>query len=99
MTQKKPKHADQVTLTVPQGAETQVTVGEPILPHGIAWTVRCKIEDAAAVSVWLVQLARDMEGSWRLGRDQQPRADAAGPAAVAWVEDEYYEGRRRLGFK
>ncbi len=90
------------TLVVPAGAETQVAVGEPILPHGMSWTVRCRIEDVPAVTQHLLLLAQECEGSWRLRREQMPMADGVPSGALDVPEDEWdatqRRSRRRVGF-
>lgn len=92
---KKRRAARAPTLTVPAGAETNVAIGEPILPHGMSWTVRCRIEDVPAVTQHLLLLAQECEASWRLRREQMPMADGVPSGVLEVPEDEWDPNQRR----
>lgn len=90
-------HAAAADLRVDGGADTTVYVGEPILPHGVSLQVRCKLTETAAMTVWLVTLAREIDGKLTLRPEEMPQADHVPAGALDVPEDEYDESQRRHG--
>jgi hypothetical protein len=88
---------DAAELRVDGGADTTVYVGEPILPHGISIQVRCKLTEAAAMTVFLVTMAREIDKGVRLQAHEKPQADHVPSGALDVPEDDYDESQRRHG--
>lgn len=106
MTTKRPRKPKAEPEPPPLDPTCVVSVGSPILPVGVQFSVEVPFSMADEATVKLVELARLVEPHLKLQEHELPQAEhvpSAGPVEVG--DDDAYESRRRprkrrrVGFK
>lgn len=79
--------------------ETQVSVGYPVLPHGIQVTVSVKLSQVQHVTEHLLEWAKRNEGIWAQLPTHGPDVIPGGTPVNGWSDYDESEGRGRMGFR